>query len=417
MGGVPLTFPPFWHPPSAMILPPGPRALPSSPVRAIKGQFFFAFAVMGSLLPYLPVYLADRGLSDPQIGWVLGVGGLAILLTPALMTLLADAHLENRTLLAGAFALAGLALLWLLAARGFWFILAAYGLVALAIAPLSPLQDGVYFRRQQRGPTPNYHRVRVYGTVGFIVPSLLLYVWLSYDVGTGVTLLAAIITCILGTLNALRLPRLRIPPAAAPGPRTRLPTLAAARLMLRPRVLTFCLAMWLIHLAIAGYYSFYPLYLTRQIGLDTRWIGLIANLGVTVEVAFMLGFGLLVRRIGLRGLMAAGAAAMALRFALLALAPNVYVAVGTQALHGLMVLVVWVGPPIYLNARAGDAYRSSIQGLFAMLVMGSGRMIGNALAGYVAHESLLAVFACSAGLCLLAVPLLFLALREPTEPR
>lgn len=387
-------------------------------VRAIKGQYFFAFAVMGSLLPYLPVFLAQRGLSDPQVGWVLSVGGLAILLTPVLVTLLADAHLENRTLLAGAFSLTGLALAWLLVSQGFWLILIAHAVMSLAFAPVSPMQDGVFFRQQQRDGKGAYHRVRVYGTFGFIVPSLLLYGWLSLDVDTSVTLIAAIIGCGLGAANAMLLPRFRTDDAAvaATVPRVRLPTAAAAKVMLEPRVLTFCMAMWLIHLAIAAYYAFYPIYLTRQIGVETRWVGLISTLGVVIEIVFMLGFGWLSRLIGMRALVTLGAASMVLRFMLLWLFPNLLVAVGTQTLHGMMVVVVYVAAPIYLNSRADDAYRSSIQGLFAMLVHGTGRIIGNAMAGHVAEVSLTLMFACSAALCALAMPMFVVALGARDEP-
>src|SRR5690606_35734946 len=98
-------------------------------------------------------------------GW-----GLAILLTPVLVTLLADAHLENRTLLAASFCLTALGLAWMLAAEGFWPILIAHGVMTMALAPVLPVQDGLFFRQQQRLGEGAYHRVRVYGTLGYIVP-------------------------------------------------------------------------------------------------------------------------------------------------------------------------------------------------------------------------------------------------------
>ena len=58
-------------------------------VRSIRAEYFLSFAVMGSLLPYLPVFLAARGLSDAQIGQVLALTGLAVLVTPAIVAALA----------------------------------------------------------------------------------------------------------------------------------------------------------------------------------------------------------------------------------------------------------------------------------------------------------------------------------------
>jgi PPP family 3-phenylpropionic acid transporter len=387
-------------------------------VRPIKAQYFVAFAVMGSVLPYLPVFLAERGLSDPQIGWVLAAAGVAVLLTPVLVTLLADTHLQNRTLLAVSFAAAAASLAWLWRAEGFWSLFAAHALFALAFAAVMPVQDGLHFASQRLAeaagrPILPYHRVRVYGTVGFIVPSLVLYAWLAAGADVGVAIVAAIVCSGLGMINAPLLPATRIDAGPAEAVQSRpLPTIEAARAMLHGPVLVFCIASWLVHLAISAYYTFYPIYLTRLLGVDPRWIGLISNLGVLVEVFFMLAFGWLVARLGMRGLLVVGAACMTLRFMLLALFPNVWVAVGTQALHGIMVLVVHVAPPVYLNRQAGERYRNSIQGLFAMLVYGTGRIVGNAVAGHLAEVSLIVVFAYSAVLCAVVTALFAMAFRD-----
>ena len=411
-------------------------------MRALRPQYFLAFAVLGSLMPYVPVFLSSKGLSDAQVGDVTSVLGVAIMLGPVLTTLLADLRLESRTLLAASFVLGAVWLTALLWAEGFWPLLIAYGLYAVAYVPIIPLQDGLNFtiqqRRREAGETPvPYHRVRVYGTFGFIVPSLVLYVWLSFGADVGVTLVVAVAFSLLGALNTLRLPHTRLPgestngalPADIPTPRSngdgnasserarrRLPTLEAARTILLQRpVLVFCLSAWLCQLAAAAYYTFYPIYLTRQIGVGEEWVGLIANLGVAIEAVFMLGFGWLLRTFGLRALMTTAALTFALRTLLLFLFPNIWVAVGTQVLHGMTVLLIHVAPPVYLNQRAGASYRSSMQGLYSMLVYGTGRIVGNMIGGRIAEVDLLLVFAVSAGLCAVAAAMFLLAFNDDSE--
>ena len=56
--------------------------------------------------------------------------------------------------------------------------------------------------------------------------------------------------------------------------------------------------------------------------------------------------------------------------------PFAAVAIGVQLIHGLTVLVIHVAPPIFLNQRAGDRYRNSMQGLYTMAFAGAGRVIG-----------------------------------------
>src|SRR3954449_7289282 len=79
-------------------------------VRSFGLQYFLTFAVMGSVLPFLPVFLEERGLSRAQIGYVLGWANLGTALTPVLVTLLADAAVPGRRLMTLLLALAGFAL-------------------------------------------------------------------------------------------------------------------------------------------------------------------------------------------------------------------------------------------------------------------------------------------------------------------
>ncbi len=377
---------------------------------------------MGSVLPYLSVFLEQRGLTMGQIGWVLSLTGVAVVVTPVVTAALADTRVQGRTLLGLMFAGSGLSLAWLagLSGGGYWPLLIAHGLFALAFAPVTSLQDGLYFQRRSELEThgqtvQDYHHVRVFGTFGFIVPSLVLYFVLRHEsVDTAAAVWCGAVCCGVGALNAILLPKTRRDRADDPiaKPKDKLPTAAAFRALTEPHVLVFCVAMLLIHLAIAAYYGFYPVYLTKTIGLDARWIGLISNLGVVVEIGFMLGFGWFLRHWGVRKLMIIGAGCMALRFALLGFLPGVGVAIGTQVFHGIMVLVVHVAPPIYLNRRADAAYRNSIQGLYAMAVFGTGRIAGNLIAGWIADVSLTAVFIYSMGLTLGAMALFVFAFAD-----
>lgn len=399
-------------------------------MRSIKAQYFLTFAVMGSVLPYLPVYLTKQGLNDAQVGYVLSLGGLAVLLTPVLTTLLADLHFENRTLLAWVFAATAGSLAWLLACKGFWMLLMVHGLFSLAFIPALSLQDGLVFtervRRLKAGlPVTPYHRVRVYGTIGFIVPSAVLYGMMAMGASIGTSLLCGAAAGVLALMNTAMLPRTRgavgasspsaeVPDPHPPAGRDRsTPTSQAVRCMLQPDVLLFCVASWLLQLSAGAFYAFYPIYLNQDIGVAQQWLGPISSVGVSLEVVYMLGFGLLLKRLGIKWMMAIGAATIALRMALLAFVPNLGVAVGTQVFHGMMVLAIHVAPPVYLNHRAGPAFRNSIQGLYAMVVFGTGRIVGCILAGHIAEGSgTLAVFGWSAAAAGVSAVLFAVAFKD-----
>ena len=164
-------------------------------MRDLRIQYTLTFAMLGTVLPYVSVFFRHAGLSAPQVGYAWAIWGAAIMLSPVLVTMLADAHVDPRRLLAVASLVSGTALLVLGLVRGVGPVLAVWTAYCLASMPVLPLLDGVHFsqqrRRRERGEPPvAYHRVRVWGTIGYIVPSLLLFPLLQ----AGLSMAGAVMT-------------------------------------------------------------------------------------------------------------------------------------------------------------------------------------------------------------------------------
>jgi PPP family 3-phenylpropionic acid transporter len=220
-----------------------------------------------------------------------------------------------------------------------------------------------------------------------------------------------ILFCAVAAAYALfLLPRTPAPPREQS--RGRLPTVAAARALREPHVAVFCLAMFLLYVASQAYYPFFPLHLTERCGVPNRDIGLITHVGTVGEIFYMFGFARITRHFTVRRLMVVGSLAIAARFFLLAALPHASVAIATQLIHGLTVLVLGVVPPIFLNQHAADDCRNSIQGLYTMLVIGGGKVIGSQLFGKVAEQGIGVAFYGAGGVSLVAVALLYLAFKE-----
>ena len=396
-------------------------------VDPLRRQYFFAFAILGSVLPYLSVWLEGRGLSEREVGYVLATTGVGGMISPLLLTLLADTRVQPRRLLAVQMLASAAAACLMLVSHGFAALLLSHLLFALAMTPVMPLQDSLLFSRQQQvnrdgGSATPYHKVRVFGTLGFLVPSVALFTHLQLGGSLDWALILTAVFGVLGAINTRFMPdRERMPDR--PGeksPGRQLPTVDALRSVMRPDALVFAAAMWLLYMSMSAYYTFYPILLTRSpegfgAGIDAKWIGLIANVGVMVELPFMLAFGWLLAKLGLRWLMAAGAAAIALRTGLLWAVPVPAVAVGTQSLHGMMVLVLHVAPPVFFNRFAAERYRSSVQGLYAVAIMGTGRIVGNVTAGEVAEVSLRGAFLYATLMAVAAAGLFACAFRPRGE--
>jgi PPP family 3-phenylpropionic acid transporter len=392
-----------------------PQYISLSVPRSTKPQYFLSFAVLGSIIPSFSLLLAERGLTKEQIGNVWAISSLSVILTPILITFLADTHIAPRRLMAALFALAGVFLYALMPAKSFWPIVALYSFHMFALWPVFPLQDGIHFAAQaiRRGgnlPEVPYHTVRVWGTIGYIIPGAALYFLLRPGQSMNAIIPCGVVFCALGMINAYLLPHTPAPPRDEA--HSRLPTVAALRAIAEPHVLVFCIAMFLVHMASQAYYQFYPLHLTERCGIDKRYVGLIANVGVIFEIFFMLSFAFLVKHLTLRRVMYLGALAIAVRMFFLAAFPNPAMAIAVQLLHGMTVLVVHVAPPVFLDQHADNRYRNSMQGLYTMAFAGAGRVIGSLASGWVAQKSLALTFALSACVCLIATLLFYFAFHD-----
>jgi PPP family 3-phenylpropionic acid transporter len=410
-------------------------------MRALSRQFLITFAGMGAILAYLPVLLKQR-LDEPiligsltlgsttQVGIVLATTGLAIISTPVIMTALADTKLQSRSIIAVLFGVSALTCYWQAVSHDFLSLFISHTVFAFFFWPLAALQDGLVFAANQqadidgRAETP-YHRVRTFGTIGFAIPLAGLYFLIGPGDNKDVTIALWLGGgfCVLGLLNALSLPKVALgearrarfsEPATSKKP-TRFPTLAAARVLFRGPALLFCICLFVAHVGNSAYYGFYSIYLTETVGFSEAWVGPITMLGVVLELGVMTTTGLLTAKFGLKWLIVGGLSLMVLRFALLGFFPNQHVAVWTQILHGSTVVAIYVVPPIYLNALAGDHFRSSIQGLYAMTVFGPSRIVGNVLGGELADHSLPMMFNVFSITTLIAVIGLMVFMKLPGQ--
>ena len=384
----------------------------------LKLHYLIAFAVNGCLVPFVPLYLRQMQMSDSEVGTIMAISGLAVVFSPVLVSFIADTHLDARRVMGGLLILSAASLMMIPLFSGFWGIMAAFLALNILYMPVAPLQDGITFalqqrqRREGRKPT-GYHKIRVWGTVGFLIPGLLLYLLVKQWSYVTVVLYVAAGFALAAGLNAMFLPPVaRVEQVV----QRKLPTAEAARVLFGKGMIAFCAASFLLQMASASYYTFYPLYLTREAGIPKEFAGMIMNIGVAVEIVFMLSFGRIFQKLGSRRFMLLGCAVMALRMLLLAAFPTPGVAIGIQLFHGMMVLVMQVAPIVLIDRLAEDRFRHSIQGLFAMTVLGGGRIVGNLIVGPIAGYGYQAAYWWSTALVVIAGTVLYFGFR-PDQAR
>ncbi len=405
-------------------LVPSSRFLPS--LNALRRQFFFAYGVIGSVMPLMSVFLwKEAGFGLLMIGVATALTNVPMLVSPALITLLADRNVDSRRILAVAFLVSIAVLSLMYAIPVLWVRLVLFLFHGLAFVAMIPLQDGFYFsyaesRRVAGAPVKPYPSVRVWGTIGFILPSLIIYFLLQNGASTGRILLCAVGFGLAALVNSFSLPRLTVsvlePITEGAAGKRKLPTSEALSRLFSPRARFLCLGLAFGYMAAVAYYSFISIYFREVIGIEERFIGLVINIGVAIEIVFTLYMPRLQAVLRLKGIMVVGLICMATRMILLAAFPSIWMAVAVQVVHGMEVLALFVAPVMFLDRLAGDRFRNSIQGVFTMTIGGVSRIVGALLAGLVAAQGLHLLLFYAAGLATIAMVIILFKFRRIPAP-
>lgn len=129
---------------SALSFPSDPIYIPT--LNRLRLQFFIAYAVVGSFMPLLSLYLREaKGISDFQFSIAMACMSASHLFSPSLFTLLADLKIDPRHVLAGALGIGTAALLTLHQTTSPTLAIALVAIYGLAQVAMFPLMDGFFF--------------------------------------------------------------------------------------------------------------------------------------------------------------------------------------------------------------------------------------------------------------------------------
>jgi PPP family 3-phenylpropionic acid transporter len=343
------------------------------PYWRLSGYYFFYFAFIGAFSPYFGLYLQSLNFSAWDIGLLMSQMQLMRMFGPNLWGWLADRHGRRMGIvrLAGVIALAGFsAFFWLDRLPG---MLVAMALLAFFWSAALPLVETLTFDhlREERG---RYSRVRLWGSIGFIVAVMGTGALLDQVSPVGVLWVCwGILLGIL--LFSLVLPDVAMAPHVPDGQ----PIVGILR---QPRVaalMAACLAMSAAH---GAFYVFYSIHLDGH-GYTRTEVGMLWALGVLAEIVVFLWMADLARRFSLRTILLACFATAVLRFLLMGWGvESVFVMVLVQLMHGLTFGAYHASAIAAVNAWFPGRTQGRGQALYSSLSFGAGGLLGALISGW-----------------------------------
>ncbi|RUT33158.1 MFS transporter [Arsenicitalea aurantiaca] len=191
-------------------------ARPDTPVARTSLFYFTLFSTVAIANPYLGIWLTDRGVSPEQIGIVNALPILIMVVLNLVVGRLADRARDWRTVIVIGSLIAILPALALLLAEDYLAILVVWTLLIVPFQAIAPVADAASLRMARRTGA-DFARMRVWGTVGFVVFTIGAGFVLDYF-GAGAFVPLLIVTSVLRALASLQLPLFRAPVAERPAP-------------------------------------------------------------------------------------------------------------------------------------------------------------------------------------------------------
>lgn len=374
-----------------------------APATRLRLIYFLYYGGVGVFLPYFGAYLRGLGFTGEQIGFVQMVPSV---LSPAVALAWAswaDHRATPARALRLATAWAAVAVLLLPFAREPWQVGTVIALLSLGDRAVVPLTDSMTLEHCRARPGLSYARIRLFGSVGFILLTLAVGRLLTLRGNRPADLLVPLATAaaVVGYALAAR-------GASQPAPHGERPAPGGLLDLARdPRLLLFLGAAALHWAACAPYHLFFGVHV-RDLGLPADVTGIGMGIGVVAEIAALLAYPRLAALASQRTLFAVAFVGSALRWALLSRATGAASVAGLQAFHGLSFGVFWGTAMQGIAALVPSRLRATGQALFTAVVFGGGNAAGYALSG-VAYDRLGGagpVYAFAAGAELLALAVL-----------
>ncbi|ALB63705.1 3-phenylpropionic acid transporter [Cronobacter condimenti 1330] len=360
-------------------------------------SYFTYFFSYGIFLPFWSVWLAGVGVPPETIGLLLGSG----LIARFLGSLLLAPRVKDPSRLV--FALRLLAALTLLFALGFWFghqtawlfvVLVGFNLF---FSPLVPLTDALA-ATWQRQITMDYGRVRLWGSLAFVIGSALTGKLVStYDYRAILALLSlGVASMLIGML---------LKPSVMPQGESRHNEAAGWpvwRKLLRENW-RFLACVSLLQGAHAAYYGFSAIYWQGQ-GYSASVVGYLWSLGVVAEIVIFALSKKLFSRFGARDLLLLSGVLGIIRWGLMGWTTALPLLIVAQILHCGSFSICHLAAMRYIAAREGSEV-IRLQSVYSAVAMGGGIAVMTVFAGFLYQHLAGGVFWVMA---LVALPALFL---------
>ena len=343
-----------------------------TPAASLGAYYFAYFAYVGAYSPYITLYLKDVGMTAAQIGLLYSIPQVMRIFGPNAWGHLADVSGKPRAIvrIAALASLVGFAGMY--AGESFAWLFAVLVVMHFFTSAQMPLIEAITLDQVRTAPG-HYGRIRVWGSVGFVIAVLGLGYLLDYlPVRTVLHVTTALLVLVVLAAVAMPAPRHVVLDTPRESLRDKLKL---------PAVRVFLVAGFLNAFAHAALYTFFSIYLDQN-GYSKSAIGWMWTIGVLIEIIVFQCLPQLTKRFSLETLFFSTFVFCAIRFTLIAWAVQWWwVLVAAQLMHAFTFAIYHASAVTLAGRWFGAGNQARGQAVYISLTFGLGGFAGAMVSG------------------------------------
>ena len=345
------------------------------------------YAIWGAWAPVLSDYLLNVfGFSGIQVGVIYALLPLATIISPFVGGQIADRYFATEKVIAFLQLSGGVLLIIVSRTTNYSSMMWLMFIYCLLYAPTLALTNSIALINLENSEK-EFGRIRVWGTIGWIVAGLLLSGWrilAEYNevlAVMGDTLFLAGILSILMGFQSFTLPHTP-PKKEGANPWA---FLEAIKMMKNKNFAVFIIISFVVATELMFYYILTAPFLTSEkIGVPASGVPGVMVIAQVAEI-FVMAFALsyFLPKYGIRTTLVIGVLAWPIRYIIFAIGSPAWLVIASLTLHGFCYVFFFTAAFIYVDMVAPKDIRASAQSLIAIVTLGLGNFFGSLFAGWI----------------------------------